>query len=236
MSENVSNPSWTVLPTELLGKIFKYIPAVLRGRVGLVCSRWHDALHHLAVQHLITSVQNHKVEEKQLERWGWSSATAWNHNTRTCSCNHLAFNYFTTSIQENSLSSRGISQQCKGRHVGLMSDKLFFVTASEERKFSVMVFNRLDPSSLPQPLKTPVEHQSHQETVIYAVMLTAFEDLLAVVWVTDTSGIASPWNGQNETWLRDIFMSQFIPFGYYCSTTGKPTRSFATERVSLDSV
>jgi hypothetical protein len=23
---------------------------------------------------------------------------------------------------------------------------------------------------------------------------------------------------------------------YYCSTTGKPTRSFATERVSLDSV
>jgi hypothetical protein len=218
MSENVSTPSWALLPTELLEKIFEYIPAVLRGKIGLVCSHWLNVLHPLAIKHLITCVQNHQVEEKQLERWGWSSTTAWNHNTSTCSCIHLAFNYFTTtSRQEKSLSGRGISNQCTGRggkssYVAYMADKLFFATASEERNVSIMVFNRLEPNSLPRPLTTPVEHQSHEASVLNDANMIACEDLLAVLWC-DTGNV-SLWNGQSETWLSDIDMSLFIPHRY----------------------
>ncbi len=130
----------------------------------------------------------------------------------------LSFNYFTaTSRQEKSLSGRGISKQCTGRggkssYVAYMADKLFFATASEERNVSIMVFNRLEPNSLPRPLTTPVEHQSHEASVLNGANMIASEDLLAVLWC-DTGNV-SLWNGQSETWLSDIDMSLFIPYEY----------------------
>ncbi len=44
-------------------------------------------------------------------------------------------------------------------------------------------------------------------------------------------GLSKFWRNAQKDTFSNIFKQKT-----YCSTTGKPTRSFATERVSLDSV
>jgi len=82
MSGDVSSASWAHLPTELLEKIFDRVPPLLLPNISMVCQSWQSTVHRLAVKYLTVCVQNKRIEEKQLEKWGWSSDTAWEHNIR----------------------------------------------------------------------------------------------------------------------------------------------------------
>jgi hypothetical protein len=85
------------MPLELLEKIFESVPLPMLGNIGKVCAHWRDVVHRLAVKHLTSQIQNQLIEEKQLERWGWCSATAWDHNILACSLEkkkHFLAGYF----------------------------------------------------------------------------------------------------------------------------------------------
>jgi len=95
MNEDDSTHSWSLLAPELLDKIFSYIlPRHLLSNVGLVCESWHNAVHYKAVKYLASCIENHLIEERELERWGWRSADAWDHSSLDCSCIRLAFSFF----------------------------------------------------------------------------------------------------------------------------------------------
>jgi hypothetical protein len=48
--------------------------------IGLVCSRWKDAVHYSAVKLLMSCIKAGQLEEKQIERFGWRTSAAWDHD------------------------------------------------------------------------------------------------------------------------------------------------------------
>jgi hypothetical protein len=226
MSDNASESSWGLLPAEVLEKIFESAPQFMLGTVGKVCAHWRDVLHRLAVKQLTSWIQHQLIEEKQLERWGWCSATAWDHNILACSCIHLAFNLFKR--MEKTFHSRGFSQLSMdyGQRripVGVMADKLFFATADEEKQVSIKVINREEPECQPRTLRTLAPHRNNEdeddeedeedeEMEALNVHMVCCENLL-VVLVFETAQI-SLWDGKNETWLFDLDISSVIPHDY----------------------
>ncbi len=93
MSERDSDPSWELLPMEILEKIFGFLPKLLLRNVGLVCNQWGNTVHRCAVKHLTHCIETLQIEEKQLERFGWKTSAAWDHDSVTCACIHLASNF-----------------------------------------------------------------------------------------------------------------------------------------------
>ena len=79
---------------ELLEKIFSFLPKHLLKNIGLVCSRWKDAIHYSAVKLLMSCIKAGQLEEKQIARFGWRTSAAWDHDNDKCSCIDLAFNFF----------------------------------------------------------------------------------------------------------------------------------------------
>jgi len=214
MCDNASVPSWALLPAELLEKIFESIPRLLLENIGKVCRHWQDVLHHLAVKHLTSCIQNQLIEEKQLEKWGWCSATAWDHNILVCSCIHLAFNFFTGK-EKQFLARRlsAVSMEYGQRiPVGIMSDKLFFATANEEKMVSIKVINRLEPESQPRVLKTLAVQQNDENDELNVHMVCCENLLVVLVFGT---GPVSLWNGKNETWLADLDISSGLPDDHF---------------------
>jgi hypothetical protein len=206
---NASNAPWALLPAELLEKIFDSVPWFMLGNIGTVCAHWRDVVHRLAVKHLTNRIQNHLIEEKQLERWGWCSATAWDHNILACSCIHLDFNFFT-SRREKTFSGRGFSKlamdyERKIFPVGVMVDKLFFATADKEKQqVSLKVVNRLEPDCQAKIIKIIVVQFEDDN-----VQMVCCENLLVVLFFE--TGQVSLWDGKNETWLADLDISLGIP-------------------------
>ena len=94
MSEDFSAPSWELLPFELLEKIFSFVPKHMLNIIGQVCSSWKDAVHYSAVKLLMSCIGAGQLEEKQIERFGWRTSAAWDHDNDKCSCIDLAFNFF----------------------------------------------------------------------------------------------------------------------------------------------
>jgi hypothetical protein len=204
------NASWGLLPAELLEKIFESVPWLLLGNIRKVCAHWRDVVHRLAVKQLTSRIQNQLTEEKQLEKWGWCSSTAWDHNILACSCIHLAFNFFTR--KGKTFHGRGFSELSKSyenrKTVGIMTDKLFFSTTDEEKQVSLKVINRQEPECQERILKTLAPQQideDDEEMVAVDVDMVCCENLL-VVLVFET-GQVSLWDGKNETWLADLDIS-----------------------------
>jgi hypothetical protein len=109
MSEEFSTPSWDLLPLELLGQIFSFVPKHMLNNIGLVCSLWKDAIHYSAVKLLMSCISAGQLEEKQIERFGWKTSTAWDHDNDKCSCIDLANNFFSG---KSSVLAQGISRKC----------------------------------------------------------------------------------------------------------------------------
>jgi hypothetical protein len=118
-------PTWEVLPSEVLQKVFNYVPRHLLEDISQVCTRWRDFLHDRAVDYLTNCVNNQLIDEKQLEQRGWSSAAAWNHNKSACSCILLAFNFFTRE-KELPLVVRKFPEIVQGNIPRIMGEKVFF--------------------------------------------------------------------------------------------------------------
>ena len=123
--ENVSGPSWELLPMEILEKIFGFLPRLSLGTVGIVCSQWENVVHRCAVKYMISCMDTGRLGEKQLERFGWKTSAAWDHDNTKCSCIHLAFNFFT---RKGSVSVQEFSQEClegeDTKAVAVLSDKV----------------------------------------------------------------------------------------------------------------
>ena len=214
MSDNASESSWGLLPAEVLEKIFESAPQFMLGTVGKVCAHWRDVVHRLAVKQLTSWIQSQLIEEKQLEKWGWCSATAWDHNILACSCIHLAFNIFTG--KEKTFSGRGFSELSmkyaqRRIPVGIMTDKLFFATADEENQVFLKVINRREPECQERILKTfaPWEmNEDDEEMDAVNIHMVCCENLLVVLFFE--TGQVSLWDGENETWLADLDISSVI--------------------------
>jgi len=232
------NASWGLLPAELLEKIFESVPWLMLGNIGKVCAHWRDVVHQLAVKHLTSRIQNQLIEEKQLERWGWCSATAWDHNILACSCIHLAFNFFTR--KEKTILGRGFSELSKvyanRNPVGIMTDKLFFSTADEEKQVFLKVINRQEPECLERILKTLVPQQSNDydnsDCSAVNVHMVCCENLL-VVLVVET-GQVSLWDGKNETWLADLDISSVITHDQFETREVTVSKNLLAVKVSVD--
>jgi hypothetical protein len=231
MSDNASNSSWGLLLAELLEKIFESVPWIMLENIGKVCTHWQDVVHRLAVKHLTSRIQNQLTEEKQLEKWGWCSATAWDHNILACPCIHLAFNFFTK--KEKTFPGRGFSVRpidyTNRIPVGIMADKLFFATADEEKQVSLKVINRQELGCQERILKTlaplqrnDYDYEDGEKMDAVNVDMVCCENLL-VVLVFET-GRVSLWDGKNETWLADLDISSVIthdPFWTHELTVSK---------------
>jgi len=149
MSEDFSTPSWELLPLELLGKIFSFVPNHLLNNIGLVCSRWKDAVHYSAVKLLMIRISAGQLGEKEIERFGWRTSTAWDHDNVKCCCFDLAFNFLNRKC---SVLAQGVSQECLDRSffytpATTMSDKVIYMVFDNERKLSLRVIDRLDAGS-----------------------------------------------------------------------------------------
>jgi hypothetical protein len=233
------NASWGLLLAELLEKIFENVPWLMLGNIGKVCTHWRDVVHRLAVKHLTSGIQNQLIEEKQLERWGWCSATAWDHSILSCPCIHLAFDFLP--IREKTFPGQGFSglsmNYATGRiPVGIMTDKLFFATADEEKQVSLKVINRQEPECQERILKSLApqqktdydnsdcsdDYEDWEKIDAVNVQMVCCENLL-VVLVFET-GQVSLWDGKNEAWLADLDISSVIthnPFLTYELTVSK---------------
>jgi hypothetical protein len=203
MSEDVSHPSWSLLPTEVLKKIFYHVPRLLLPTMARVCTGWRYALHRLAVKYLAVCIRTKRIDEKQLERWGWSSSTLWDHNIITCSCIHLAFDIFTGQKKNPEFlvgTSKLLFDQKICRYINyryplcILGEKLFF-EALDGEGWTLKVMNRLEPESEPRVLRTLAEADR-------AAQMVSCGDLLAILLVGKQ--IVSLWNGRDEMWLADV--------------------------------
>jgi hypothetical protein len=213
MSENFSRPYWELLPLELLEKIFSFMPKHLLNNIGLVCSRWKDAVHYSAVKLLISCISAGQLEEKQIERFGWRTSAAWDHDSEKCSCINLAFNFFN---RKSSVLVQGISRECLGEGFlklpTTMSDKVIYVVVDNESKVSLRAIDRLDAGSQPQVLELPTEQENGNIFYTCFTQIVACDNLLAVLF-RKTSGIPKVflWNRESETWLADLDITHLIP-------------------------
>jgi hypothetical protein len=169
-----------------------------------VCTGWRYALHRLAVKYLAVCIQTKRIDEQQLERWGWSSATLWDHNISTCSCILLAFDFFTGQ-QEKPVIVSGTSKKLLNYFsgswyrypFGIIGEKLFFAALDESgEKFTLKVINRLEPESEPRVLQGEITGG------MWNANLVSCGDLLALL--IPRKEIVSLWNGRDERWLADV--------------------------------
>jgi hypothetical protein len=213
MSEDFSIPSWELLPLELLGQIFSFVPKHLLNNIGLVCSHWKDAVHYSAVKLLMSCISAGQLEEKQIARFGWRTSAAWNHDNDKCSCIDLAFNFFN---RKSSVLVQGISRECREEEFdympATMSDKVIYMVVDNESKVSLRVVDRLDAGSQPQILELPVEQEDDDQLFWDFTQIVACDNLLAVL-IRKASGIRKVllWNRDSETWLADLDITHLIP-------------------------
>jgi hypothetical protein len=210
MSDDVPPSSWSLLPTEVLEKIFDQVPRLLRPTIARVCTGWRYALHRLAVKYLAVCIQTKRIDEKQLERWGWSSSTLWDHNISTCSCIYLAFDFFTGQQEKPEFVSGTSKQLLKyfcgywyHYPFGIIGEKVFFAAALDEKghEFTLKVMNRLEPESEPRVLRTPAQEEGEERTGEPGLLMVC-GDLLALL--IPRKKIVSLWNGRDERWLADV--------------------------------
>jgi hypothetical protein len=64
MTEDVPPASWSLLPTEVLERIFDHVPRLLLPVMARVCTGWRNTLHRLAVKYLTLCIQT---------RQGWEN-------------------------------------------------------------------------------------------------------------------------------------------------------------------
>jgi hypothetical protein len=249
MSENVSGPSWELLPTEILDKIFSLLPRLSLGNVSLVCNRWKNALHHVAVKYLNSCIETGQIEEKQLERFGWRTSAAWDHDSVACTCVYLAFDFFTreetilTSWTKilNEVSSRGVPEDALNcKILTVMSDKVIYRVLHGKRILSLMVINRLDPGSQPRILELPLElvsaHFGGMRMGNYGdAQIVACDNLLAVMFTVYSGREIVKvflWNGQDETWLPHLDLRELMD-RYCCPVDIAICRNLLAVTVSI---
>jgi hypothetical protein len=201
MSDVVPPPSWSLLPTLVLEKIFDHVPRLLLPTMARVCTGWRYAIHRLAVKYLDVCIQTKRIEEQQLERWGWSSSTLWDHNVSTCSCIHLAFDFFTGQQEKPEFvagTSKPLFDESLCRYINyppcILGEKLFF-EALDEEGWALKVMNRLEPENEPRVLQEEI-------TGVWDVKMVSCGDLLAILLLGKQ--IVSLWNGRDERWLADV--------------------------------
>jgi hypothetical protein len=207
MSEEFSTPSWDLLPLELLGHIFSFVPKHMLNNIVLVGSRWKDTVHYSAVKLLMSCIKAGQLEEKQIERFGWKTSAAWDHDNGECSCIDLAFNFFSG---KSSVLAQGISRECLDKYLCMpattMSDKVIYVDVDEYGKVSLRVIDRLDAGSQPQILELPIEQEDEKDYILHCcdTRIVASDNLLAVL-SRENSGILKVflWSRESETWLAD---------------------------------
>jgi hypothetical protein len=202
MSDDVPPPSWSQLPTLVLEKIFDHVPRLLLPTMARVCTGWRYALHRLAVKYLAVCIQTKRIDEKQLERWGWSSATLWDHNVSTCSCIHLAFDFFTGPEFVAGTSKRLVNHYFQKYPFSIVGEKVFFAAREKVGKFKLKVMNRLKLERKPRVLRTPAEEEGEEITGVRDVQMVSCGDLLAILLLGKQ--IVSLWNGRDERWLADV--------------------------------
>ncbi len=213
MSEEFSTPSWDLLPLELLGQIFSFVPKHMLNNIGLVCSSWKDAVHCSAVKLLMSCISAGQLEEKQIERFGWRTSAAWDHDNEKCSCIDLAFNFFSG---KSSVLAQGFSRKCLDTYLRMpattMSDKVIYMDVDEHDKVLLRVIDRLDAGSQPQILELPIEQEDDYVLHWKNTQIVACDNLLAVS-IRQASGILKVflWNIESETWLADLDITHFIP-------------------------
>ncbi len=201
---------------ELLGQIFSFVPKHMLNNIGLVCSRWKDAVHYSAVKLLMSCISAGQIEEKQIERFGWRTSSAWDHDSEKCSCIDLAFNFFD---RKSSVLVQGISQECLDKGFdylpATLSDKVIYMIFDNESKVSLRVIDRFDAGSQPQILELPVEQENDDELFWDDTQIVACDNLLAVL-IRKASRIqkVSLWNRESETWLADLDITHLIPQSY----------------------
>ena len=202
---------------ELLEKILGLVPRLLLPNMSLVCSRWQLAVHGCAVKYLSSRIENGLTEEKQLERWGWSSPTAWDHDHNSCACIRLAFNFFAG---DEPTMVQGVSLDCLIREIrmclAIMSDKIFFIARDWRHFLSLLkVINRLEADSQPRVLKILTD-KKYQVPVVSIVV---YDRLLAILRSNDVHLMAkvSLWNGSEETRIIDLDISSISPQGSACN-------------------
>jgi hypothetical protein len=64
MVEDVPPASWSLLPTEVLERIFDHVPRLLLPVMARVCTGWRNTLHRLAVKYLTLCIQTRQGWEK----------------------------------------------------------------------------------------------------------------------------------------------------------------------------
>jgi hypothetical protein len=199
---------------ELLEKIFSFVPKHLLKNIGLVCSRWKDAIHYSAVKLLMSCISAGQLEEKQIARFGWRTSAAWFHDNDKCSCIDLAFNFFN---RKSSVLVQGISLECLEEDFdympATMSDKVIYMVVENESKVSLRVIDRLDAGSQPQILELPVDDEYLNACTQFAyTQIVACDNLLAVL-ISNFSDISKVllWNRESETWLAGLDISSLIP-------------------------
>jgi hypothetical protein len=138
------------------------------------------------------------------------------HNIHSCSCIHLAFNFFTSKERPHSVKNkplRRFKDPERTNSASVIADKVFFAGIEDKGYVYLKVINRLEPSSRSRCLAVL---EVHPEGYVDAVATAACEHLLAVVIGGGGVGKASLWHVQDETWLADldIHMSaeEILPF------------------------
>jgi hypothetical protein len=64
MNEDVPPASWSLLPTEVLERIFDHVPRLLLPVMARVCTGWRNTLHRLAVKYLTLCIETRQGWKK----------------------------------------------------------------------------------------------------------------------------------------------------------------------------
>jgi hypothetical protein len=68
MNEDVPLASWSLLPTEVLERIFDHVPRLLLPVMARVCTGWRNTLHRLAVKYLTLCIQTRQGWKNPLKK------------------------------------------------------------------------------------------------------------------------------------------------------------------------
>ena len=155
------------------------------------------------------------VIDPQHCRWGWSSDTAGDHDVLSCSCIHLAFNFFTSKERPHS------AQKKPSQHFGdwnadvftyyatlacsVIADKVFIAGFLDKDHVNLKVIDRLEPNTQSRFLGT-LALELHHQVHLNIVETAACDHLLAVLIGSSSARVAkvSLWNVEDETWLVDL--------------------------------
>ena len=158
--------SWSDLPPELWGKIFKNIPRFWRYKVGLVCRYWREVVHNQALQYLSTSVKKQLIDEKQLERWGCCSLKDPHHNSILCGCIDI-FSMMSPFARKTPTRGKAVDDNISflpSSIFGITSSKVFYAKDDINNPL-VSVIDRSNPDNPPRNLKTPGSRRSEGRKV-----------------------------------------------------------------------